>query len=207
MARDFDVEISEAEKKLEDFKNQVTQIRGLYLKATEEFIRPWYMQKAEEIVKREPEITKMIGLEGIKDLKAEIKELQENVKAKIEEFVGYSYLWWSDTYKPGPSGGPLVHTQNEALSSVAGLLGPILEKRGYKSTGFNSGNAWSKHIGGRSSERMPYYPFNLDGSPRMNELLASYKKIHQEAEKQSSVVDSLMKEKSISEATNLWDKA
>lgn len=213
MARNFEAEIETAESQLEANIKRMEQIKQEFLSTTIEFIKTWYWEQTEFMVKHKPKFTKELDTQELSELKEEVKALQEDTPNIVTEFLQDESLWWhrkhSDQCYFFSENRP-PNGLDRAVRLIAGKLASILEKYGYLTTKFQDDEVWREwdqsgnyHPPGAR----PYYPYGQDWPERMRTLTKQYEDIHREAVYRASEIEKLKEDKEKSEAEDIWNKA
>jgi hypothetical protein len=80
MKTDFDKKIDAAEEGLRMTISEMEQAKEVFSSQAVDFLKPFWFEHAESIVKNEPEVTKNLGKDGLSRLKSEVKALEDNTQ-------------------------------------------------------------------------------------------------------------------------------
>jgi hypothetical protein len=189
--------------------DEMRRVRKQFLNATINHITEWYWSFTVLKVTGEAETTKAISKEQLAELKAKVRELQEQTENTVIEFLSPEKLWW-DMYTADQTYGfygyrPPVDI-DKAIRLTAGKLGPILKNFGY----LDSQADWREYD--RSGNyhppnARPYYPYSYEWSSKMRTLIEKYESLRLRFLSIARISDSLHGEsKSIhEELKELWD--
>ncbi|HSH77330.1 MAG TPA: hypothetical protein VLA19_02220 [Herpetosiphonaceae bacterium] len=216
MARDFAAEISSAEAQLQATLQHMKEVQHEFVAAATEFLASWYWSETESTVKRDPELSRRLGVAKLSQLKAEVKGLQDNAAMIAAEFLDQDDLWWHRHrgehmyyYYHGNRPPDIL---DKPLRLAAGRLAPILETYGYlKPTISNQQTSvwreWDRSGNYHPAGARPYYPYGLGWPKPMAEMVKQYSELQQQGQTQESELKRLENEKDQNEVQDLWDKA
>jgi hypothetical protein len=212
MTRNFDEEIQAAERGFETILSQMDRVQQDFLAAAIQFVKSWFWEHTELIVKQKPEVTKQLGIR-LSQLKADVKKLQENAATIVAEYFQDGDLWWHQNQAKQSYNyygrRPPEHL-DKALRLCLGRLASVFEGYGYLSTepqDHGRWREWDKSGNYQPADAKPYYPFNLDWTEQMQVLVKKYGELHGKGIQQAMEIKRLKDEKAESEAKDLWDKA
>src|SRR5262245_1259622 len=64
-----------------------------FLTALGQFASPWYQKQVEEAVSSKPDAVQAAGVEGLRQLKAELKELRESTPDLVQQRANIDRYW------------------------------------------------------------------------------------------------------------------
>jgi len=219
MSRDFQEEINQAEAQIQSVLTQMEQLKQEFIAAAVEFFRPWHWERTEAIAKTAPEQTKKLGVEKLKELKAEVRELQDATESTVANILNDNDLWWHikrNHLRVEQYTDKLPDKIEVALRYIGGRLAPILQKYGYISDrygGSGTGRAWNglyQESGVNLSGvdyKLPFYPDKWVLSSQMKTPIMRYFVFQEQAKKHEENLGKLRREKAESEAESLWNDA
>jgi hypothetical protein len=212
MNRDFDKEIPALEAKIEEKRLEMEKVKNTFILAAVGFLKSWYWEQTERLVKSEADKTKALGSEKLAKLKAAVRELQGNAEGIAAEFLGDASLWWhlrSGDQKYYLRGNRAPDHLEKALGLAAGMLAAPLEKYGYvePATSDRGWREWDRSGNHHPPNARPYYPHHLDWSSEMRRLMGEYDKLLSLASREAGDLESTKRAKAEDEAAGLWDKA
>jgi hypothetical protein len=202
MTRDFSGESRTTQVDFDEFvKKAEAESQGL-TKACCQFLRAWYWARTEEAAKKQSELTKSIGKRRVDELKEEVRALQKQTEAIVEEHLGgVNKLWWHRTLNGDPYYSAVEI--DSALSFAAGRLGPILERYGYAPTDGRH-NPW--RVNGSATAESNYRLERTAWSDEMRAGLERYIELCRKAHQEKMKMDGIDRERTDAEAAALWDE-
>jgi len=217
MTNNYDDQIKSKNEELNIIIDKMDNIKQEYIKETEKWLKQWYQEKVNILVKRKSEITLDLEKDQLKEMKSSVNELINKTPQIIYKYLEEDNLWWHTADEDQKSSNEWMAYSSKEFKSIdnelhkaAGELAYILEKYGYLNTkpesNFDS-DYWRKRdsYGYDMLEKTPYYPTRLEKSEQMKKLTEKYYIELQNAEKKMRDIRSIEKEKDQKSASELWD--
>lgn len=211
--KEFDTKIASLENEQRTHELQMETLAAIFRDATSLFLVSFYESYAKGEVKRKADVTTTLGKEKLSILKQKLSDLQNNVRAIIDEFLMLDNLWWHKSRGEkmyGYYGNRPPEVLDKAVRLAAGRLAPLLEEFGYLPTKLSDNGVWrewDRSGNHHPSNARPYYPQSLDWSPDMKRIVAEYDKARTNCEHITRRILQLQKEKRENQAEDLWESA
>lgn len=194
------------------------EVRKQFTKDTISFCGEWYKSTAENFVVTNPDKTKSLGLEKLKEMKAKVQELVQNSGTITNELLSDPNLWWHLSEFDDPfyfvydEFGSKQKLLDRAVRLAFGKLGTILEEFEYgvtTSTYTSTDKAiWVEYdmTGNyRLPQGRPYYPYSIVWSTEMKSTIQRYNELYKKANGIHREILNLQRQKKSEEAKRLWD--
>lgn len=198
MSNDLDAEIASARATKSTLTDQAEQAAREFMRAATEFLRNYYWQKTERVVKSVGEVTKTLGVEKLRELKADVKALQDKAEEIVNTRLNRDDLWRHR--KSGPQSYESYTRPPEILDDpirIAAMeLAQVLQKCGYPA---------QPTVIDRT--RGMFWDENWGWSTAMNSALENYKTILQQIGTANYNLEQLEAKKRRNEAEDLWNQA
>jgi len=213
LTANFNEQIISKEAESDNLKIQLEEVRSRFIDVSIKFIQEWYQQTTESYVKRKAEHTLSLGEEKLSQMKLKVNKLVEDADKIAREFLSDESIWC-----------PLQEVGNSTdifrkigkkldahIRLALGRLGVILEEFGYvlmKPTDSFASGVWLERdsSGHHLRNARPYYPFAMQMSDEMNEIMKEYEKLCRRAREKLREIALLRREKQEYEAMELWKK-
>ncbi|MDP4194847.1 MAG: hypothetical protein Q8940_07350 [Bacteroidota bacterium] len=203
---DFDLQISQFQQELGSLHLEMENTTQQFLGASKPFIINWFRDIAASNVKLQPEITKNLGVEKLTAMKKELEDLCNQIEELVNKYLNIDEIWaHRKNFKQNINetiiayaiyGNKMPEIIDNALRSLLGCIGKILEKYGYYKKG-----AWFKPPSSNY-----YYNFKLDWSQNMKSAITKYSKQNQTNIESSNKLERVKRNKEEFEAKDMWDK-
>lgn len=168
------------------------------------FVRDWIERAVAHEITEKPEISKSLGLEGLGKLKQDLADLCSRLPTLVDQDLGADTLWphrsdeidrnWSYLI----SGERPVDGLDEAIRSLMGYAGELLQKHGFKEV---EGTSWEKR-GGRWRYR---YAYQMPAP--LKQALEGYGEIFKQVQRAANECQMARRAKEQAEASDLWNRA
>lgn len=232
MSRDYNSEIADQENRAAELRDAMGSAREDWLELVAPWLADYWRGQARSIVVEQADHAQSVGPEGIRSIKTEVEALADRSRALLDQrLVEQGERLWPDL-KPQTdpsdddfrgSGGPgssfkvflwsehartLRQPQEDELKAPDQLQGPIRELEGevldiFRTHGFNtSGRSSGSYEPGTYFRRLER-PWTRD----MVDAINGYGDVHEQYVDVLRGLASLRREKSQSEASELWDSA
>ncbi|MCI0359335.1 MAG: hypothetical protein L0211_12725 [Planctomycetaceae bacterium] len=204
MSTEFDTQIAEHRRDIAALEPQMNDYKMKFVAAAGKFIEDWYWQKAGEIAKRKDAHTASLGQREVDEIKEEVKTLQSKASQLVNKTVNAGRLWWSDSQSEFIPHGKPAGIDN-LLRNIAGQLAIVLQRHGYISgdTRYPSESWYLVEGPGPAGER--HYDGEFNWSPEMNQAMADYCKLAEQANEMLRKISQLEQAKIKKRAADLWD--
>jgi hypothetical protein len=208
---EYDTKIAALNNEQTSLERRMEALSGKFCEATVGFLTPWYEAQARNEVKRNAEVTGKLGRDQLAVLKQKVRDLQENVSSVVADLLGKDSLWWHKSHgeqRYSYYGNRPPDAIDKAVRLSAGRLAPILEEFGYLTTDSTDHSVWREWD--RTGNRHPhnarhYYPYGMEWSPQMRDIMAEYDKAHSRCLRIVEEIAHLEKQKREKQAEDLWD--
>jgi hypothetical protein len=204
--------IKDAESRIENLKQLMAEAQSDFLKSTAEYAKDFFWKQFRKSTINTPEVTKRLGVDGIRSIQEEVCAIQNEIDFKIVEVVGALDLWWhlkpaKQEYHQGY--GACFSEVGKSVRKLLGPLGPILEKNIFIEPYPHDNEAWKEwHDRGRtSSDNLPTYCGTMHWSKDMNLAMDKYFSLHSNAKRLLFELERLRREKAEKEAQDIWNQA
>lgn len=210
----------EIRKQMDTLINQMINYRNQFVDATVEFACDWITKCIDNKVKSLPERTKEYGLEGLRKLKADLRELIEKTPAIVDEQVKADRLWphlqqipetkyvvfGRHGYKILDSSGLDTITQHDsqnkftldiAIRNSIANAGIILKDHGF----LMEDSDWEVY------DTKLRFRYGYEWSIKMNEALKQYTILFKQLIELNRKINTIERKKAEAEAKDLWDQA
>jgi hypothetical protein len=221
---EFDEKIGKAQINLESTLSEMKDLKESFILSAAEFLKPFWEEKAREIVKGEPEFLKELGNEKVSELRQEVKKLEVNTAKIVKSHLNAGKIWWHLDQSIGYRSTSYYDSfefvsdppseQDNALRLAAGELAKLFEKYGFFSQKHHHErtNMWRSLYkkGGKGvlpSNKLPFYPSIWSWTKKMASIMYKYENLREKVQAIQETIKELKKEKQENEADNLWDKA
>jgi hypothetical protein len=225
MSQDFDTRIAGKRTALASILATMEGIRLEYIKATIPIVKAIWQHESRTQVERDNAITEKLSDARLRELKAEIQNLEEEAENKITPFLNSADAWWhlqpelkyeqgglaQHTYRSYTKPIGLPDVLDKQTRFAVGLLGPILKKYGFlasRSSGGRMTQEWVEwDIGGnaQSSKARPLYPRKLEAPVNLCALAEKYATAQDQARAVLKEIQDIEEEKKRSAAAKRWD--
>jgi len=213
MARDFAKEIEQARDGLKPTLSKMDEVQRQFIAATGAFVRLWFWQQVEYLVKLQPKLTKSLGSAKLSEFKAAVKAHQDRTAEFVNTFVNDNRLWWhrEPSRVPEEFGYTSYRVVENGVRLAVGSIAPILERFGYVSANNCGVSGGWREFDQTGSHQLPnsrpYYPFGLEWSEDMIRHIHEYDGLYAQAGQQMRAIAKLEGEKNTQEAADLWQQA
>ncbi len=202
----FDSRISELESRKEQLTDQMEDASQTFLAYTKQLAQGLVRQRVEQAVTSKPEVAKSIGMEGLKQLKAESRELTERAPDLIEQRVNRDELWTHrkepenpDQYEVSSRYDYLGHrAPTELHDAIRHALGPVKEL--LVKHGFDTYEGYDYH------ERRKF-GYHFDWTEEMKLAVREYATLNKEYIQVSTELQTVKRQKEQFEVKSMWDEA
>lgn len=208
---EFDSKIKTADDEIESLRGQMDQTCSQYIQVCTNFFQLEFQKRVEAAITGNPAVAQGLGLEKLKALKAELKDLVDRVPRIVSEHLDKQDIWEHRT--PLPEG--LEKDRNretdlriragskarDELRSIIGYVGQLILKYGLDEGSERS--EWEKQGKG-----LPKYRYSLPpyGSG-LNESLETYKGLFERFIQAHFDLKSAQAAKEQAIAKDLWNQA
>jgi hypothetical protein len=213
-ASDFDAKIGRLEEEMENLRQQMEKTCGEFLIATNEYIAIEFKEMVERGVISNPDIAKRHGVDTLRRLKSECKELISSVPDLVNLYLNKDENWGHRGKIPEKndlrferyamySNAPLRGAFEEGIRLILGYVGTLLVKYGFEEADSRlHAYKWTRIPGSNQIK----YGIGFQWSEKMTEVLKVYSPQYNELIKLDDKVKKLEKEKAQAQAKNLWDQ-
>jgi hypothetical protein len=207
----YDAQIQAAIDEKDTLYRQMEGTCAAYFKASNEFFHNELQRMVEREVTSKPDVTQKLGLEKLKELKAEVKELVESVPQLVSQHLDKENIW--EHRSPLPEGMKkeslpgfdLIHSAGKKVSEevreILGYGGQLIIKYGYH----NSGREGEWELRGKNAR--PKYRYGFSTIKEMNESMTKYKEQFKNYIAAHLKIIKLQEEKEQAIAKDLWSQA
>lgn len=205
----FDSKITDLTKQIGETKENMDEIAKKFIRETEEFVIMWSKDNIESKVKNNPEITKNLGLDKLRELKSKcrnlIQEMPSIVKTKFDNFSIWSHeMSISDLEKESDFRFDYEHKLekgiDELLRQILGHVGVLLTEYEYIKYTPGSVNEWDKTSDGFR------YAYGFFWSNGMKETKKEYLNKNEKFLDLIKELNSTKIKKEEAEAEDLWNQ-
>lgn len=211
MSRDFSTEISKLETELAEARGALEQIKVEFLASASVFLEAWFPEQAKREVRYHAEEAKSLGSDRMGELKAAVSALAAKASQIVARFLDVPNLWW---HMQPEQQSYFVHKQrlpehiDTAFRLAAGSLAEPLTTFGVLRV--KDRDEWKEYD--RSGNRHPVnarsqFPGSMDYPADLVRVMEKYDQKRGAASRAEAALQSLRKDKSESEAMDLWEKA
>ncbi len=208
----FDEKTQSLTTQIEELSKITEQIQQEFLQSTQTFLAQWIRSRVENAVTRKSEVSKKLGVEGLRKLKSELNQMVDDVPQLVTKHLNVDSLWAHrfklpiDTnkeygryhfYGSGPD------DLNTAVRILMGYAGTLLMKYGYAEKG--NRDEWDMLRQDGSQNLIYKYAVHL--SPDMRSKLDTYAGLYDKLITLIGELERVKEEKASYEAKNLWDQA
>jgi hypothetical protein len=207
----YDAQIQVAIDEKNALYSQMEQTCATYFEASGEFFKNEFQRMIEREVTSKPDVTQKLGLEKLKELKAEVNELVENAPQLVSEHFDKDNLWEhrcplpEGMEKESLPGFDLTHSAGkkviEEVREVLGYSGRLIIKYGYKEAGREG--EWES----RGESSRPRYRYGFSTAKEMDDCMMGYKEQFKKFVSAHLKIIKLQKEKEQAIAKDLWSQA
>jgi len=213
---EYDAKIEDLIVRIDNTRQKMAPVLVTFLNETKIFVTNFYKDTIKEYVISNPDITKEYGIEGIRDLKYECRELIKMIPEMVEIYIGNEKFWshkcpindlkkeckvypaFSTHYNKLDSNKSII----ESLRQILGYVGDLLLKYGYIKIGKYSD--WEM-----SNEEKFTYKGSFECTDEMKTLLKNYLEMDKELAGFINELNSIEKEKEEAEnegeAEEIWN--
>ena len=213
---EYDAKIEDLTVRIDDTRQKMAPVLATFLNETKIFVTNFYKDTIKEYVISNPDITKYYGIEGIRDLKYECRELIKMIPEMVEIYIGNEKFWshkcpindlkkeckvypaFSTHYNKLDSNKSII----ESLRQILGYLGDLLLKYGYIKIGKYSD--WKM-----SNEEKFTYNGSIECTAEMKTSLKNYLEMDKELARFIIELNSIEKQKleaeNEDEAEEIWN--
>jgi hypothetical protein len=205
----IDEKIEQARRELQAIVANAERPALQFVNAAASFVSAKSLEVAEKEVKQDHARTKTLGVDGLKAVKAEIRQLCED-RDSISVQLNAVHLWWHRAEKPqldrnnmspyNVSSSQLPSSIDHVIRELLARVATVLEKHGYLKSWRNPGSGWVDD--GRRR-----YGGYLEWPAEMRAALGSYAKEFLVCVEKASELSKYEREKAEAEAADLWRKA
>lgn len=206
---EFDEAIAAADAEAAALFDPMEQVVAQFVAATKDWATATYKSWVQRQVQDKPERVTSLGMDGLRQMKAELSELVAELPRIVEKTVEQNAFWSHRPDAPRPvfthSGDPHEYTRareplNEAIRDLLAPLGSLLIK--YRFASSQQGTDWQPLGGDRVR-----YRYGLTHSREMAEALQRYGQLNlQHAGAVQKRADAERK-KLAAQAADLWESA
>jgi|GEM_PF-2299180 len=207
-------EIEELTQQLIQIEENMYQIRGKIIPAVSLHLQELFKKDIEEKVKTKVEITKLLGVEKLRDLKNELNHLIEETPKIVEEYFNkklilvYEYLKQdkkneyisSDEYS-------IKKNIEEAVRDLLGYEGKLIIKYGYEkyasNSSFSDNSSWERLY----NSEIPKYRYGISLSKNIEDLIKEFRLLYVKYHITYGKLNNTIKQKKEQEAVDLWEQA
>lgn len=206
----YDLQIQEARSELEQLRKRMATVRLAFLKAAEGFCAEWFQKTIESAVISKPEVSKSLGVERLRELKSELKQLIDKVPDLVKQHLAQERYWPhftelpDDIHERGLTAYDIGKRASDGLHyggrELLGYAGQLLIAYSFDDAGI--GSAWEKRPG-----KPPRYRYGYSWSTEMDTLWKEYTELIDSLVETTIKLGRSEKAKAAAEAKYLWDQA
>ncbi|WP_088225716.1 hypothetical protein [Desulfosporosinus sp. FKB] len=207
----LEIQISKHRNDIESIRTQLDNEAEIVIEEINEFIKEKYKNDIEFNVKTKVEVTKRLGIENLKELKADLAELIEKTPTLIEEYLNNTNCFTYKNYT-------IRNMQNEfdqkynikpnfnnkiesVIRQLYGHEGVLLFKYEYEN--YNSSSSWEKQY----RSEIPRYKYGFGYSNGLKDSIDLYIKLFEQLHDTLVKLNKALKQKEEQEAIDLWEQA
>lgn len=205
--------IAALEAEIADIRAAMERACRAFLAATAEFAVEWLQQRVEQMVVANPEIAKIVGREGLRRLKHELKRLVDQTPELVSTHVNRDRHWShrpvlmeSSTALFNPAANPYEFRGEEPPTVLDGAIAEVLGRADalLVDFGFTTGARPSRVPGlpGSRAKR----PLSFAWSAPMRQALREYAALYGRLRRANSELRPLRRKRADSDARRLWDE-
>jgi hypothetical protein len=188
MGEGFQESITPKEAELKQLKSQGEAAYDQFINDTADVIKNWYKAETENYVTKNPDITKALGIERLKELKAKLADLMNDSESTVARFLKTKEICWhlfpyEINFPRSDSGEDLFRYEEsndkkimEGIWNACDQIGTILKPFGY---------AFDPVY------RTRYAPYRFNWSEPMKKSMSSYRDLYRKAKEVSSDISAL----------------
>lgn len=199
-------QIKENEDLVNNLKNKLDDISNNIVVEIKSFIKEEYQEEIERYVKKNTENTKRLGIENLRLLKSEMKDLITKSSSLVDKYIGDDSWTHKDyTINENDEFGQKYNLKTTIRTKIGtitsklyGHLGYILIKYQY----INYGSAWEK----QNNTEIPKYRYGMSYSKILDDLIDKYLNLFEQLHDNLVTLNKLIKEKEEKEALDLWNQ-
>jgi hypothetical protein len=216
----FDKQVAAVQAQVSSLRQAMEPTLRRFLDATTAFVPQWFKQQVDYVRGAKPDVVTSAGLERMRQLKAELKQLEDRVPELVERHLNVDRLWSHKVGIPQPGrfgyswysiaaqrvSPPIVvlsrspEELTKALQDIVSPLGAILDNYGLSVKTFNG---WVKP----ALNSLPRYTGDDLWSEDMYEAIEKYSTQHQELLSLHHRIEEIEQERTKTQAQSLWDEA
>ena len=206
-----DEKIAEIDAEIQLLREQADEALQQFLQTAVSFFCDWSRRAVERGVTSQPETTKKLGLEGLRLLKGELKDLCDKMPEHVQKHMNHKALWLHrgdipqhKDYTSSPyrfSGNRAPDKIDAPVREILGYVGALLLKFGLAKRDKDS--EWEQ----TTAQPVPRYRYGFDWSAEMKTALKQYSDIYDNLARLVKETASIERQKAEAEAKSLWDQA
>jgi hypothetical protein len=206
--------IAELEVSIGKTREQMEEACRAWLDATVAFLSQAYPSYAEEAVTDRPDVARDKGVEGLAELKSDLRALVERTPDLVEKSLNVDSFW---AHRAESIGSSAVSRSRYApdsqqppdelygeVSKVLGQVAPLLVRHGFGSKG--SFGPWMQEWGRRGSSHWRLI-HRYDWSDEMEAAMKRYAELYGDLHQCFARLEEIRLEKRRAEARDLWEQA
>lgn len=101
--------------RLEQLGNEIDTAQARLVSVMGCALAKWYLERAKEFVKSEPERSEQLGLDHLREMKEGVKDLSNTAELQVKNHLKRSNLWWDGNGSPKKLEERTPHMTQHAL--------------------------------------------------------------------------------------------
>jgi hypothetical protein len=206
LSKDYDGLLENLYDEKEQLVLEMDKIKQDFLQEVILYSKDWFNVEAKALITRKSDLAKNIGVDKLRNLKAEVHTLITNTEALVLDYLDKEEYWWHQQERKDYQSYSYEHRPpegiNEAIRHMCGKLGLIFAQEGFvrlKQTGFTKDyDVWAKN-------GKPYYPYGSPLSDQVVNLYKEYNNLVAKAQEINAKISQLKKEKEEISVVDLWE--